>query len=98
MKTIPVPINPQINIPQLRAELARRNIGHGRFAEVCGFSRVTLSNVLNERKIPSQITRIRIAAACSRLGLQHVYNAELDFALDAEVETADSFALVVIAR
>jgi transcriptional regulator with XRE-family HTH domain len=73
VRNIPIPIDPVIDFPQLRSELARRCISVSRFAEKCGMNRNYVSEFIRERRTPSQMSRIKIAVAASRLGLSRVY-------------------------
>lgn len=74
----PIPINPRIDVPQLRAELARRRISIAQFARVCGSHRETISYFLRDKRSVGQITRQKIAAAANEFNLVGVYSDQDD--------------------
>ncbi len=53
----------------LRMILAAEMVTRRRFAKVCGLDEAHLINIVNGRKAPGELARIRIARGLAKLGL-----------------------------
>lgn len=68
-----IPVNPRIDFPQLRAQLAERRISRKRFAETADLSYAAFKRYVTEVRQPGQLSRIKIAIAACDLRLTDIY-------------------------
>jgi hypothetical protein len=58
-----------INVPSIRAALARERISRAKFAAACHLSTLYVSHILSEQVRPGELARIKVHRGLAALGL-----------------------------